>query len=284
MKTDLLWWKYFLSRWNEIKFLKRVETRREFALWTNAFDEYNMKDYFVFRFELSMSSANNMQRITFKTLSWVTSSKLSLYISRNTFVHISKKTFSHNSRNTSLHNSRKTSFHNSRKTSLYNSRKTFLHNSRKTFLYNSRKTSLYNSKKTFLHNSRKTFLYNSKKTFLYNSRKTFLHNSRNIFLNQSRDNSRLWRKLSLIFSSDSFFQFKDIFFKSLNNANSMTTSRNIFESSLKKKILDYVFFVRFSSRMRLLHINFKKMQAMLWALKIWIHTFAEKKIILYYDN
>jgi hypothetical protein len=32
MKTNLLWWKYFLSRWNKIKFLKKVETRREFAL------------------------------------------------------------------------------------------------------------------------------------------------------------------------------------------------------------------------------------------------------------
>jgi hypothetical protein len=32
MKINLLWWKYFLSRWNEIKFFKRIETRREFAL------------------------------------------------------------------------------------------------------------------------------------------------------------------------------------------------------------------------------------------------------------
>jgi hypothetical protein len=32
MKTNLLWWKYFLSRWNEVKFLKNVETRREFVL------------------------------------------------------------------------------------------------------------------------------------------------------------------------------------------------------------------------------------------------------------
>jgi hypothetical protein len=32
MKTDLLWWKYFVSRWNEMKFLKRVKTRRKFVL------------------------------------------------------------------------------------------------------------------------------------------------------------------------------------------------------------------------------------------------------------
>jgi hypothetical protein len=60
MKINLLWWKYFLSRWNEMKFLKRVETRREFVLWTNAFDEYDMRDYFVLHSESLMSSADNM--------------------------------------------------------------------------------------------------------------------------------------------------------------------------------------------------------------------------------
>jgi hypothetical protein len=74
IKTDLLWWKYFLSKWNEMKFLKKVEIRREFVLWTNAFDEYDMKDYFVLCSEASISSADNMQK------------KLSLYSSRNTLM------------------------------------------------------------------------------------------------------------------------------------------------------------------------------------------------------
>jgi hypothetical protein len=256
MKTDLLWWKYFLSKWNEMKFLKRVETRREFVLWTDAFDEYNMKDYFVLRSESLMSSADNMQE------------KLSLHSSRNTFLHNSKKIL--------LHNSKKTSSYNSRKTFLHNSKKTFLHNSRKTFLHNLRKTSLYNSRKTLLHNSRKTLLYNLKKTSL--------HNSRNILLNQSRNNSRSWKKSLLIFSSDSFFQLEDILFESSDDANSMTTSKNALESSWEEIIFDHAFFVRFFSRMRSLHINLKEMQAMLWALKTWIHTFAEEKVTLYCDN
>jgi hypothetical protein len=221
-----------------MKFLKRIEIWREFVLWINAFDEYNMRDYFVFRSESLMSSADNMQR------------KLSF----------------HNSRNSFLYNSRKISFHNSRKTLSHNSRKTFLHNSRKTLLHNSRKT--------FLHNSRKILLYNSRKTSFHNSRKTFLHNSRNILLNQSRNNSRSWKKSLFIFSSDSFFQFKDILFKSFDNADSITTSKNTFESSSKKIILDHAFFVRFFNRMRSLHINFKEMQVMQWILKTWIHTFA----------
>jgi hypothetical protein len=207
-----------------------------------------------------MSSADNMQRITLETMSRVTSSKLFFHISRNTLLHISRKTLSHNSRNTCLYNSKK------------------------TLLYNSRKTLLHNSKKTFFHNLRKTFLYNSKKTFLQNSRKTFLHNSKNILLNQSRNNSRSWEKSFLIFSSDSFFQLENILFESSNDANSMTISRNALKSSSKEIILDHAFFVRFFSRMRSLHINFKEMQAMLWTLKTWIHTFAKKRVILYCDN
>jgi hypothetical protein len=219
-----------------------------------------------------MSSVNNMQK------------KLSLHDSRKIFFYNSRKTSSHNSRKTSLHNSRKTSLHNSRKTSLHNSKKTSFHNSRKTSLYNSRKTSFYNSRKTFLYNSRKTLLHNSRKTFLHNSRKTLFHNSRNILLNQSRNNSRSWKKSLLIFLSDSFFQLEDILFESLDNADSMTTSKNTLESSSEKIILNHAFFVRFFSRMRLLHINLKEMQAMLWALKTWIHIFAEKKVTLYCDN
>jgi ribonuclease HI len=33
-----------------------------------------------------------------------------------------------------------------------------------------------------------------------------------------------------------------------------------------------------------MHINFKEMQAVLWALKAWIHIFVGKKVTLYCDN
>jgi hypothetical protein len=177
--------------------------------------------------------------------------------------NMQRKLYLHNSKNTLLYNSRKITFHNSRKTFFHNSRKTLFHNSRKTSLYNSRKTYLHNSKKTSFYHSRKTSFYNSKKTSFNNSRKTSFHNSRNILLNQSRNNSRSWKKSFFIFSSDSFFQLENILFKSLNDADSMMSSKNTLESSSEKIIFNHVFFVRFFNRMRLLHINLKEMQAML---------------------
>jgi hypothetical protein len=123
MKTNLLWWKYFLSRWNEIKFLKNIETRREFALWTNAFDNYDIKDYFVLFFESLMSSADNMQKIMLETMSQVTSRKTLLHNSRNSS-QLMRKIFLDHSRN----NSRST-----RKLSLDQS-KNNSHSMRKLFL------------------------------------------------------------------------------------------------------------------------------------------------------
>jgi hypothetical protein len=64
----------------------------------------------------------------------------------------------------------------------------------------------------------------------------------------------------------------------------LTTRENILESNSKKITLDHAFFVRFFSWMRLMHINLKEMQAMLWAFKTWIHIFVEKKVSLYCDN
>jgi hypothetical protein len=93
MKIDLLWWKYFLSKWNEIKFLKKIETRCEFALWTNAFDNYDMRDYFILLLESLMLFVDNMQEIMLETLSRVTS--------RKTFFYNSKKIFLNQSRNNS---------------------------------------------------------------------------------------------------------------------------------------------------------------------------------------
>jgi hypothetical protein len=107
---------------------------------------------------------------------------------------------------------------------------------------------------------------------------------RKLFLNHSSNNSRSWRKSSLIFSNESFFQFENIFFESSNDADSLTTRENILKSSSKKIIFDHAFLVRFFSRMQLMYINLKEMQAMLWVFKTWIHMFVEKKIILYCDN
>jgi hypothetical protein len=107
---------------------------------------------------------------------------------------------------------------------------------------------------------------------------------RKLSLNYSSNNSRSWRKSFLIFSNESFFQFENILFESSNDADSLTTQENILESSSEKIIIDHVFFVRFFNQMRLMHINLKEMQAMLWALKTWIHIFVEKKVTLYYDN
>jgi hypothetical protein len=116
-------------------------------------------------------------------------------------------------------------------------------------------------------------------------RKLLLDQSmRKLFLNHSSNNSRSWRKFSLIFSNESFFQFEDILFESSDDADSLTTREDILESSSEKIILDHAFFVRFFSRMRSMHINLKEMQAMLWALKTWIHIFVEKKVTLYCDN
>jgi hypothetical protein len=105
-----------------------------------------------------------------------------------------------------------------------------------------------------------------------------------LLLNHSSNNSRSWRKSSLIFSNESFFQFEDIFFESSDNADSLTTQENTLESNSEKITFDHAFFVRFFSRMRSMYINFKEMQAMLWTLKTWIHIFVEKKITLYCDN
>jgi hypothetical protein len=87
---------------------------------------------------------------------------------------------------------------------------------------------------------------------------------RKLFLNHSSNNSRSWRKSSLIFSNESFFQFENIFFESSDDADSLTTRENTLELSSEKITLDHAFFVRFFSRMRSMHINFKEMQAMLW--------------------
>jgi hypothetical protein len=223
-----------------------------------------------------MLSAENMQEMMSKTLSRVTSRKTFLYNSRKTLLHNSRKTFLYNSRKILLNQSRNNS-HAMRKISLDQLR----NNSRST-----RKLSLDQSKNNS-HLMRKLFLDQVMRKLLLDQamRKLFLDQlMRKLFLNHSSNNSRSWRKSSLIFSNESFFQFEDILFESLNDANSLTTREDILESSSKKIIFDHAFFVRFSSRMQLMHINLKEMQAMLWALKTWIHIFMKKKVTLYCDN
>jgi hypothetical protein len=217
-----------------------------------------------------------MQEMMLETLSRVTSRKTSLHNSRKTFLHNSRKTSLHNSKKIFLNQSRNSS-HAMRKISLDQSR----NNSRST-----RKLSLDQSRNNS-HSMRKLSLDQAMRKLLLDQamRKLSLDQSmRKLLLNHSSNNSRSWRKSFLIFSNESFFQFEDILFESSDNADSLTTREDILESSSEKITLDHAFFVRFSSRMRLMHINLKKMQAMLWALKTWIHIFVEKKIILYYDN
>jgi hypothetical protein len=260
MKTDLLWWKYFLSKWNEIKFLKNVETRREFALWTNAFDNYDMRDYFVLLSKSSMLSADNMQEIILETLSRVTS----------------KKTLLHNSRKILLNQSRNSS----------HAMKKILLNQSRNISRSTRKLSL-NQSKNNSHSMRKLSLDQAMRKLLLDQtmRKLSLDQSmRKLSLKYSSNNSRSWRKSSLIFSNESFFQFEDILFESSDDADSLTTRENTLKSNSEKITFDHAFFVRFFSRMRLMHINLKEMQAMLWTLKTWIHIFVEKKVTLYCDN
>jgi len=53
MWQDLLWWKTFLSKWNDVCLLRKHEFRHSLYLWINASDLYNMRDYYLHHFDLS---------------------------------------------------------------------------------------------------------------------------------------------------------------------------------------------------------------------------------------
>ncbi len=53
MQQDLLWWKMFLSKWNDVHLLCKHEFRHSLYLWINASDLHNMKDYYLHHLDLS---------------------------------------------------------------------------------------------------------------------------------------------------------------------------------------------------------------------------------------
>ncbi len=57
MRQDLLWWKTFLSKWNDVHLLCKHEFRHSLYLWINASDLHDMRDYYLRH--LNLSSAVN---------------------------------------------------------------------------------------------------------------------------------------------------------------------------------------------------------------------------------
>ena len=46
MRLDLLWWRYFLPRWNGVQILRSLNTREEIRLWTDASGTWGMGGYY----------------------------------------------------------------------------------------------------------------------------------------------------------------------------------------------------------------------------------------------
>lgn len=47
MKADLIWWDTFLLQWNRVKILRKVETRRQVHLWTDASSSFRIRGYYL---------------------------------------------------------------------------------------------------------------------------------------------------------------------------------------------------------------------------------------------
>ncbi len=57
MWQDLLWWKMFLSKWNNVHLLRKHEFRHSLYLWINTSDLHDMKDYYLHHFDLSSAAS-----------------------------------------------------------------------------------------------------------------------------------------------------------------------------------------------------------------------------------
>jgi len=57
MRQDLLWWKTFLSKWNDVRLLRKREFRHSLYLWINASDLHDMKSYYLHHFDLSSAAS-----------------------------------------------------------------------------------------------------------------------------------------------------------------------------------------------------------------------------------
>jgi len=57
MWQDLLWWKTFLSKWNDVHLLCKHEFRHSLYLWINASDLHDMRNYYLHHFDLSSAAS-----------------------------------------------------------------------------------------------------------------------------------------------------------------------------------------------------------------------------------
>ncbi len=57
MQQDLLWWKTFLSKWNDVHLLRKHEFRHSLYLWINTSDLHSMKSYYLHHRDLSSAAS-----------------------------------------------------------------------------------------------------------------------------------------------------------------------------------------------------------------------------------
>ncbi len=57
MRQDLLWWKTFLSKWNNVHLLRKQEFRHFLYFWINASDLHDMRSYYLRHFDLSSAAS-----------------------------------------------------------------------------------------------------------------------------------------------------------------------------------------------------------------------------------
>ncbi len=57
MWQDLLWWKMFLSKWNDVHLLCKCKFRHSLYLWINASDLHDMRNYYLLHLNLSSAAS-----------------------------------------------------------------------------------------------------------------------------------------------------------------------------------------------------------------------------------
>jgi len=57
MWQNLLWWKTFLSKWNDVHLLCKQEFKHFLYFWINALNLHNMKNYYLHHFNLSSAAS-----------------------------------------------------------------------------------------------------------------------------------------------------------------------------------------------------------------------------------
>ncbi len=69
MWQDLLWWKTFLSKWNNVRLLCKREFRHSLYLWINASDLHDMKSYYLLHSSLSSAASQTFSNQLYMRLS-----------------------------------------------------------------------------------------------------------------------------------------------------------------------------------------------------------------------